>query len=54
VIKWIALLLLSSSPAACCSKPAPKPSDTGLEVASLRYEGSPGNVAIAELTEDLD
>jgi len=52
VTKWIALLLLSSSLTAC-SKPAPKHSETGLEVASLRYEGSPGNVAIAELAEDL-
>jgi ABC-type multidrug transport system ATPase subunit/ABC-type nitrate/sulfonate/bicarbonate transport system substrate-binding protein len=35
-------------------KPEGKPEDTvGRETLSLRYEGSPGNVTIAELAEDL-
>jgi ABC-type nitrate/sulfonate/bicarbonate transport system substrate-binding protein len=46
-------LLFVSCCLAACSRPAPKPSDTGLEVASIRYEGTPGNVAIAELADDL-
>jgi ABC-type nitrate/sulfonate/bicarbonate transport system substrate-binding protein len=36
-----------------CSKPNPSPGAGGLEVAALRYEGSPGNVTLTELAEDL-
>jgi ABC-type nitrate/sulfonate/bicarbonate transport system substrate-binding protein len=36
-----------------CSKPSPPPAAGGLEVASLRYEGSPGTVSLTELADDL-
>lgn len=36
-----------------CTRSAPSAPSSGLETLTLRYEGSPGNVSIQELAEDL-